>query len=186
MRARPGIWRNPQGNLKRQDQEAKLSTELKRAPARAFQEGDVVLTDGSTVNIRQIRPGDEEQMVSFFLSLSEQSRWMRFCSMLSDASLIKEVRREAALDSKDGFGLVAVTGADERLVGHAFYVRVEGEVAEVAFAVADEFQGRGLGTILLGQLAEVAATNDISVFEADVLASNHRMLEVFRRSGFHP
>jgi acetyl coenzyme A synthetase (ADP forming)-like protein len=163
-----------------------MSAEFKQAPARAFQEGDVVLTDGSTVNIRQIRPGDEEQMVSFFLSLSEQSRWMRFCSMLSDASLIKEVRREAALNSKDGFGLVAVTGADQRLVGHAFYVRVEGEVAEVAFAVADEFQGRGLGTILLGQLAEVAATNDISVFEADVLASNHRMLEVFRRSGFHP
>src|SRR5215468_435954 len=107
-----------------------MSAELKQAPATAFQDGDVVLIDGSTVNIRQIQPGDEERMVSFFLSLSEQSRWMRFCSMLSDASLIKEVRREAALNSKDGFGLVAVTGADEWLVGHAFYVRVEGEVAE--------------------------------------------------------
>jgi acetyl coenzyme A synthetase (ADP forming)-like protein len=163
-----------------------MAAEFKRAPARTFQEGDVVLTDGSTVHIRHIQPEDEEQMVSFFLSLSEQSRWMRFCSVLSDASLIKEVRREATMGSKDGFGLVAVTGADRRLVGHAFYITVEGELAEVAFAVADEFQGRGLGTILLGQLADVAATNNISVFEADVLASNHRMLEVFRRSGFHP
>src|SRR5260370_15260397 len=130
-----------------------MTAERSQLMAKTFEEGDVVLTDGSTVHIRQIRPEDEEQMVSFFLSLSEQSRWMRFCSVLSDSSLIKEVRREAAMDSKDGFGLVAVTGPDRRLVGHAFYITVEGDLAEPAFALADEVQGRGSAGYFSGQRA---------------------------------
>ena len=56
--------------------------------------------------------------------------------------------------------------------------------AEVAFTIADEFQRRGLGTILLGQLAEMAVANGIQEFEAEVVASNHAMLHVFRESGF--
>src|SRR5262249_60178021 len=56
--------------------------------------------------------------------------------------------------------------------------------AEVAFAVADDYHGRGLATLLLGQLAEVAVANGIHVFEAEVLPSNYRMLDVFRQSGF--
>src|SRR6185295_24861 len=57
--------------------------------------------------------------------------------------------------------------------------------AEVAFSVADDFQGHGLGTILLGQLAEIASKNGITVFEAEVLSANHKMLGMFRESGFH-
>jgi GNAT superfamily N-acetyltransferase len=68
------------------------------------------------------------------------------------------------------------------VVGHAFYVAIDAERAEVAFTIANDFQGRGLGTILLVQLAEVAAANGIKVFEAEVIASNHPMLQVFRGS----
>jgi len=82
------------------------------------------------------------------------------------------------------FGLVAETGLEDRIVGHALYIALEGDRAEVAFAVADDYQGRGLGTILLGHLAKVAAANGIHVFEAEVLPDNYRMLEVFRESGF--
>ncbi len=88
------------------------------------------------------------------------------------------------MDYIDKFGVVATTGQDERFVGHALYARLSEDRAEVAFAIADEAQGQGLGTILLGQLAEVAAANKIQVFEAEVLSANHQMLDVFRQSGF--
>ena len=64
------------------------------------------------------------------------------------------------------------------------YVATTEDSAEVAFAVDDAYQGRGLGTILLGQLAEVAHANGIQQFEAIVLPENHRMIDVFRESGF--
>ncbi len=66
-----------------------------------------------------------------------------------------------------------------QIVGHASYVVLSGDHAEVATAVADIHQGRGIGTILLRYLAEVASANGIRVFEADVLADNDKMLEVF-------
>lgn len=144
-------------------------------------DGDVVLRDGSTVRIRVIRPEDEERLCELFKSLSEQSRWFRFLGATTDSSLAAEAHREMGLD---GFGLIALSGVEERAIGHAFYAAVDEHRAEVAFAVADEYQGRGLATLLLGQLAEVATANGIQVFEAEAAASNHAMLAVFRESGF--
>ena len=55
------------------------------------------------------------------------------------------------------FSLVALHGEPERIVAHGYYAEGRRGRAEVAFAVADAFQGRGLGTILLGQLAQAAS-----------------------------
>lgn len=144
--------------------------------------GDVVLRDGSTVHIRVMRPEDETSLCALLTSLSEESRWLRFYCQQNSASLAAEAHREASLDH--AFGLIASSGDDGRVVGHAFYVAFEEQRAEVAFTIANDFQGRGLGTILLGQLAEVAAASGIRVFEAEVVAANHSMLRVFRASGF--
>ena len=144
--------------------------------------GDVVLRDGSTVHIRVMRPEDESGLCALLNSLSDESRWLRFYCQQNSASLAAEAHREASLDH--AFGLVASSGDGDRVVGHAFYVAIDDERAEVAFTITNDFQGRGLGTILLGQLAEVAAANGIKVFEAEVVAANHAMLRVFRASGF--
>jgi len=56
--------------------------------------------------------------------------------------------------------------------------------AEVAFAVADDRRDQGLGTLLLGELAQIASARGIRTFEAMVLPVNHQMLSVFRESGF--
>ena len=90
----------------------------------------------------------------------------------------------ATSTTSQSFGLVATTGPDERIVGHALYARIDADRAEIAFTIADEYQGRGLGTLLLGQLAEHAAANGIHQFVAVVLPTNFRMLGVFRDSGF--
>lgn len=145
-------------------------------------DGDVVLRDGSTVRIRVMRPRDEPGLLTLLQSLSEESRWLRFYSSASGTALANEAHREANLDHT--FGLLAFSGAEERVVGHAFYAVVDEHRAEVAFTIANDFQGRGLGSILLGQLADVAAANGIQVFEAEVVAANHAMLHVFRASGF--
>lgn len=145
-------------------------------------DGDVVLRDGSTVHIRVMHASDEAGLCALLTSLSEESRWLRFYCVQNSAGLAIEAHREANLDH--AFGLVACSGDEERVVGHAFYAAIDEQQAEVAFTIANDFQERGLGTILLCQLAEVAAANGIKVFEANVVAANHAMLHVFRASGF--
>jgi acetyl coenzyme A synthetase (ADP forming)-like protein len=145
-------------------------------------DGDVVLRDGSTVRIRAMQPSDDKLLLALFESLSEESRWLRFLSLAKGTALAAEARRETNLDRT--VGLLAFSGPDERVVGHAFYAGIDEYRAEVAFAIADDFQRRGLGTLLLGQLADIAAGNGIETFEAEVAAANHPMLNVFRESGF--
>jgi len=145
-------------------------------------DGDVVLRDGSTVRTRVMKPSDEAGLFALLQSLSEESRWFRFYSVSSNSALAAEAHREANLDHT--FGLVACSGPEQRIVGHAFYVQLSEQRAEVAFTITNDFQHRGLGTLLLCQLAEVAAANGIQVFEAEVVAANQSMLGVFRESGF--
>lgn len=144
--------------------------------------GNVVLRDGSTVRIRRMLPTDDKALLDLFTSLSEESLWMRFFGPTKGAALAAEAHRETNLDHT--FGLLALSGPEERVVGHAFYAALDEHRAEVAFTIANDYQGRGLGTILLGQLAEVAEASNIQMFEAEVVAANHAMLHVFRESGF--
>jgi len=149
---------------------------------RSYQNGDVVLRDGSTVRVRAMRPDDDKALLGLLTSLSEESLWFRFFGPTQGAALAAEAHRETTLE--DTFGLLALSGPEERVVGHAFYAGIDAHRAEVAFTIANDFQGRGLGSILLCQLAEVAQANDIQMFEAEVVAANHAMLHVFRESGF--
>src|SRR5262245_52129001 len=130
--------------------------------------GDVVLKDGSTVRVRAMRPEDDAALSALFKSLSEQSLWMRFYSVAKGSALEAEAHRETNMERT--FGLVALSGPEERLVGHAFYAGLTETRAEVAFTIADDFQGRGLATLLLGELAEVAEANGIQTFEAEVVS----------------
>lgn len=70
------------------------------------------------------------------------------------------------------------------IVAHAQYVVVEPGRAEIALTVADAWQGRGRGTLLLGQIVEAAAARAIHVLEGCVLPDNVAMLQVMRDSGF--
>jgi len=145
-------------------------------------EADIALRDGSTVRVRPTRAGDEAAILAFLGGLSEESRYFRF---FSGAPNLKEAAHRAAIsDLNERCNLVALVGAEPTIVAQAGYVRTDGDRAEVAFAVADTFQGRGISTILLGQLAEIAQAVGISTFDASVLSENHRMIGVFRESGF--
>jgi acetyl coenzyme A synthetase (ADP forming)-like protein len=149
----------------------------------AAREADIVLRDGSTLHVRPVRPDDEPGLRTFFRGLSDQSRWFRFFGGGGEHFLTDAARRSAVVDGGT-FSLIATGGPSADIVGQGLYVPTDGDHAEVALAVADAYQGRGLGTIFLAHLAEAAAANRVRIFDAEVLASNHRMLELVRESGF--
>lgn len=140
----------------------------------------MALRDGTTVHVRPVRADDEDALHGFLEGLDLTSRVFRFFS--GGVDLRAAARSMADVDYAQRYGLVAVRDGD--LVGQGIYIGEGGGGAEVAFAVADRLQGNGLATLLLAHLAEVAVDNGISVFHAEVMPENHRMMEVFRDSGF--
>lgn len=146
----------------------------------AHRVADVVLHDGSTVRLRPVRPEDEGTLREFFAGLDAPSLAFRFFSGAVDVD--RAAASLAGVNYAERYGLLAVRG-EGRVVGHGLYVGGPDERAEVAFAIAGEMQGRGLGTILLAHLAEVADEHGYTTFVADVLPQNHRMIEMFRESG---
>ncbi len=150
----------------------------------AHMETDVVLRDGRTVHVRPARPDDRDRLEDYFMDLSEESRRLRFFGPVVD---IRERARDSVeIDYVDHLTLLAFKGPDlSEVVGGAQYVR-EGTAprAEVAMSVSDELQGQGLASILIAHLAEAAHENGIETFVADVLPENHKMIQVFRGTGF--
>jgi acetyl coenzyme A synthetase (ADP forming)-like protein len=144
-------------------------------------EAEIVLRDGSTVHVRPVRSNDKRAIRAFLEGLSEDSIGFRFFGM---PDLDWVVEWAVDVDYADRFALVAESGTPRRIVAHSAYMRIDGARAEVAFLVADQWQGQGISTVMLAQLAEVAARHGMSTFTAEVLPDNHRMIEVFRQSGF--
>ena len=116
-------------------------------------QADVVLRDGATVHVRPVRADDGPAMRAFLESISPDSIWFRF---FGTPSLDWATTWAVNVDYADRFGLVVESGNPRAIIAHAAYVRIDDGRAEVAFLVADAWQGRGISTILLAHLAEVA------------------------------
>lgn len=149
------------------------------------------LRDGGLIRIRAIRPEDKGRLLDHFRHLSPSSVYQRFFGVKKTLTP-EELRRFTELDFTDAVGLAATVGEGEQelFVGVGRYIVVDPRVsrgsrrAEVAFAVADEQQGRGIATQLLAQLLPFARRNGIAALEAEVLRENIHMLHVFARMGF--
>lgn len=148
------------------------------------------MRDGSSIRIRPIEPEDRPELAAGFERLSPESRFRRFLSplpRLTEAQLDYLTR----VDHHDHEALVALEAEAERGIAVARYVRIDGDRAEPAVAVADDWQGRGVGTTLLDALSERAYAEGIRCFQATVLATNERALGLlhslgatsFRRAG---
>jgi GNAT superfamily N-acetyltransferase len=144
----------------------------------------VVLADGGSLLVRAIRPDDKARLADHFAHLGQQSVRHRFFGAKRELTP-RDLADYTELDFVNDVGLVATLRerGEERIVGVGRYF-AEGPRAEVAFAVVDAHQGRGIGTVLLDRLARIARAQGIEELHAEVLADNTAMLQVFRRSGF--
>jgi acetyl coenzyme A synthetase (ADP forming)-like protein len=146
---------------------------------------DVILRDGTTLRLRPPAAEDADALLAFFAALSDESRYLRFNGVRRvDEKLVEPVLEP---DWRERGALVGTLTDDgkERIVALGNYVRFrDPALAESAFVVSDELQGRGIGTRLLEQLAARAAASGIEGFVAEVSAANSSMLGVFKAVGF--
>jgi GNAT superfamily N-acetyltransferase len=144
------------------------------------------LIDGSRIHVRAIHTDDRERLLAHFKGLSDRSVVFRFHGAKRSLSE-SELTQLTQVDFETHVALVATFGtAPERpIIGVARYIVIENhpDRAEVGFAVLDQFQGRGIGSLLLRHLAIIARLKGIAEFQADVLAHNSQMIEVFEHSG---
>jgi RimJ/RimL family protein N-acetyltransferase len=143
------------------------------------------LRDGTPVLVRPIRPSDKPLLLEGFRRLSEESRFRRFMAPITQLS-DEQLRYLTELDGIDHFAWIALR-ADRpgEGMGVARYVRLkeEPEVAEAAITVVDQYQGRGLGTLLVGLLATRAWESGVSAFRAYVLEDNEPMRDLLSQMG---
>jgi GNAT superfamily N-acetyltransferase len=137
------------------------------------------LRNGTTVGIRPIDSTDAEGLVRFHESLSPDSQRTRFFAMHPHLSA-HEVERFTTVDHSDRQAFVALAGSD--IVGIGRYDRL-GDDAEVAFVTRDDHQGLGIATLLFHELATAASEAGITRFVAETLPDNHKMLDLFTRTG---
>jgi RimJ/RimL family protein N-acetyltransferase len=146
--------------------------------------GQAVLYDGSRVLIRQVRSADAPLLADGFGRLSARSRWMRFM-MAKPQLTAAELRYLTDVDHRDHEALGALDRSGGRGVGIARYVRDAGDplAAEIAVTVADDWQGRGLGTALLVRLSDRARQEGIGRFTALAAADNLAVARLLARMG---
>lgn len=142
------------------------------------------LRDGTPIEIRRLRPSDAPMLADAFRRLSFESRRLRFMTpkdRLSDA----ELRYLTEVDGHRHEALAASDARTGQAIGVARFVRLqdEPEAAEVAVTVTDEWQHRGVGTLLLEALTERARSEGIAEFSALVASDNSPMIELLRRAG---
>ena len=132
------------------------------------------------LTIRALRDGDTETVSALFTRLGDRSRERRFCGAkprLSDIELATLARVD-----RDRHVLVGYVDGDPEPAGIARLVR-DGDSAEIAFAVADAHQSRGIGSVLAGELAADARAAGITHLTATVCGDNPRVIALLKRLG---
>ena len=143
----------------------------------------VIARDGTDMVLRPLRPDDREALEAGIDAMSDESLYRRFFTGGRPSDMI--IEHLLHVDYVDHFAWVLAEPDGRHGVGVARYNRVadEPEVAEVAFALLDDQQGHGLGTLMLGALAVAAGTAGIQRLRAEVLAVNRPMRGVLDKAG---
>ncbi|WP_420991669.1 GNAT family N-acetyltransferase [Cupriavidus sp. 30B13] len=140
------------------------------------------LAGGERVVVRAVRAADAARERAFVQALSRESRYYRF---LTGGQVADDVIRRFVHD-EDGLALVVTVdvAGEPVIVANGNYVVTAAGVAEFAVAVADDWQGKGLGRRLIARLRDAAAGAGLRLLRGDVLSENRRMLALMREFGF--
>jgi len=144
----------------------------------------ITLRSGQRVLLRALRPDDGPRLAEAFEQLSETSRYRRFFAVKPHLSE-ESVAYFTDVDHHNHEALVVVEPDSGQLVGVVRFIRNprEPDQAEVAVTVIDSWQRRGLGTVLLREMAQRAAEEGIRYFTAEILADNRPVLTLAHRLG---
>jgi acetyltransferase len=147
----------------------------------------VQMPDGVTLTIRPIRPEDAEIEREFVRNLSPQSRYFRFMQAVSELTQAMLVRF-TQIDYDREMALIAVKdnddGTETQVAVARYTVNPDKDSCDFALTVADDWQGRGIGSRLMRELMEVARSRGLDVIEGEVLGDNHNMLSLMERLEF--
>jgi CRP-like cAMP-binding protein len=143
----------------------------------------VRLADGGELMLRPVLPGDNERSSSTSVEFSSETLYRRFMSTRAPSSALMHYLFE--VDYVDHFVWVLVDGTDGPVVADVRFVRDvnDASVAEIAFIVADDYQGRGIGSLLMDALTISAQVGGVRRFTARLLADNLRMRSILDRFG---
>jgi len=144
------------------------------------------LADGTDITIRPIRPEDAEIEHVFVRTLSNESKYFRFMSSVSELTPA-QLARFTQLDYSREMALIAVTheqGGEVEIGVARFSINPDGDSCEFALVVADSMQGKGLGYKLMSSLMDAARSKGLRLIEGEVLENNHNMLKLMASMGF--
>ena len=135
------------------------------------------LQDGQTVLVRELRSEDRDLIVDGFAHLSDRSRFLRFLAPRKQLTARELDRLTDPTDRDDvaiGAKTIEPSDVPNTPVGLARFVRLApgSDVAEIAITVVDDYQGKGVGTVLLRELARIAERCDVREFEALIHSDN--------------
>jgi RimJ/RimL family protein N-acetyltransferase len=134
-------------------------------------------------NIRLLRPVDEDVVRAVFDGLGDESRYYRFLNAKPRLSA-GDLRALTAVDGVDHVALFVEAGTNGEPVAIGRFVRGDDDEAELAIAVVDEWQGRGIGGCLLDRLISLAGAAGVTRLNALTAAGNAPMLALLERRGF--
>jgi len=140
---------------------------------------------GGDVEIRALRPDDKDDMLAAVGRTGTQSLQRRFFVVKRGFSE-NEIAFFMNIDFANHVALVALAdeGGRKVIIGGGRYIITEPGQAEIAFVVIDDYQGQGIGTLLMRHLAVIARKAGLKVLIADVLPENAAMRKVFGKFGF--
>ncbi len=147
------------------------------------------LRDGTPLQLRAIRPDDKQRLLDGFHRLSGRSVYFRFMGARHELTP-KDLKYFTEIDFRHHIAIVAALQdpSGEKPIGVGRLIEIQGgageRIADIAFAVEDKYQSLGAGTVLFEHIVRIARSEGFSRMLADVHTNNHRMLDIFRHSGF--
>jgi len=144
------------------------------------------LRDGRTVLLRPIKPEDEPLWLEMFQNFSEESIRYRFFQIIKDTPHETRIRYTNIDYDREIAIVPELTEDGKRRILGVVRVSIEpdGKAGEIAFIVADPWQGLGLGTKLVDYAIEICKDMKIESLYAIMLADNHRAISLMKKMGF--
>jgi len=163
-----------------------MKEDLQKGVFPKYYEKTEKIRDGTKVLLRPIKPTDDKLWVDLYYSLSALSKYYRFFTSHREPTP-EMIEKYVHIDYVTNFAIVAITEerGKERMVGVARYILdPPPDSAELAVVIADDWQGKGLGTKMLMHIVQIMIKRKVKRVHGDIFLENRKMMRLMSESGF--